>query len=97
MTTKKRKPAAATPAPTKPIGFPLCLSKEFVIQCLRRGSSAAREMFPEFTGSTDELIAELEAHKGQILVPDVGLLTRAEFEEFEQQFWIRRNARGQPE
>ncbi len=97
MKRKERKLTTATPAPTKPEGFPLCVPKELVINWLRRGSSAAREMFPAFAGSTEELITELEAHVGEILVPDVGLLTRAEFEEFEQQFWMRRNARGRPE
>lgn len=87
MTNEKRKPATTRAATNKPKGLPLPVPKEFVLNCLRRGFSAAREMFPAWTGSTEELIAALEAHKGQILVPDVGLFTHAEYEEFVLQFY----------
>ncbi|MBI3203279.1 MAG: hypothetical protein HYZ29_17205 [Myxococcales bacterium] len=76
MTTQKRKPAVAAGTPI------LALPKEFVIYWLGRGIGEAREMFPAWPGSTEELIAELEAQPGEILVPDVGLFTRAEYEEF---------------
>lgn len=89
MKRKERKLTTATPAPTKPKGLPLVVPKELVINWLRRGSSAAREMFPAWPGSTEELIAALEAHKGEILVPDVGLFTRAEYDE-----WSRTSGAG---